>query len=183
MSGLGRIRVIGGQWRGRKLTVKLSPRLRPTPNRLRETLFNWLQPCTQDADCLDLFAGTGSLGFEAVSRGAATATLIENNTGVFEQLKIQCRKFNTRNVSLIRMDALAWLRQNKIQFDLVFLDPPFNQDLVAKSCASLIENRALKPGSLVYVESEPELEMPERWTIRKQSRAGHVQCGLIEYSG
>ena len=181
MAGAGKIRIIGGQWRGRKLTVRLAPELRPTPNRLRETLFNWLQPRIENADCLDLFAGTGALGLEAVSRGAAGATLIEHNDRVFKQLERQCQRFQSGNITLINVEALAWLRRNKTRFDIVFLDPPFNRGLIEKSCRGLISNRTLKHRSLVYVESEPGLDIPKPWMIKKQSRAGHVQCSLIEY--
>jgi len=178
----GKIRIIGGQWRGRKLTVKLAPELRPTPNRLRETLFNWLQPVINGAHCLDMFAGTGALGFEAVSRGAASAVLLENDKKIFQQLELQRNAFAADNITIIKAEALSWITQTQEVFDIVFLDPPFKQGLVKQSCDKLIAYNALTQRGLVYVESEPGLEMPEFWTIRKQSRAGHVQCSLIEYS-
>ena len=154
--------------------------LRPTPDRVRETLFNWLQQFIDGASCLDLYAGTGALGFEAASRGAEKVVLVENDPVLAKQVAENIKTLEASEVLLERSEALSWLKHNSAKFDLVFLDPPFGQGLIEKSCGLLRETNCLKPQALIYIEAEPELELPEYLTIKKQGKAGHVKYLLVE---
>lgn len=176
----GKIRIIGGKWRGRKLPVPEIKLLRPTPDRVRETLFNWLQPVISGASCLDLFAGTGVLGFEAASRGAGSVVLIENDPVLARQIAENIKTLEATEVLLERNEALSWLKNNSTKFDLVFLDPPFGQGLIEKSCDLLRETNCLKTHAMIYIEAEPVLALPDYLTIIKQGKAGHVKFLLAE---
>ena len=176
----GRIRIVGGRWRGRKIQVRDVEQLRPTPDRVRETVFNWLRNHIEGATCLDLFAGTGILGIEAVSRGAAVAVLVEHDRELVISMRMQVETLGSHALEIVHADALEWLSRCEQVFDIVFLDPPFRSGLVAKSCSTLLERELLGPGGLVYVESEPGLNVDvERFEIVKQSSAGQVQYMLL----
>ena len=151
------------------------PLLRPTPDRVRETLFNWLQPVINGAHCLDLFAGTGVLGLEALSRGADSVVLVERDIQLARQLEKNIQWLQANAARLVTIDALQWLQTNHEPFDIVFLDPPFRQDLVFETCKLLIASGAISPGSLVYIESEPSLPLPDELEVIKQGKAGKVQ--------
>ena len=177
----GRIRIIGGKWRGRKLPVPDVAGLRPTPDRVRETLFNWLQPVIAGAHCLDLYAGTGILGLEALSRGAADATLIEHDPVLFAQIR--------RNIGVLdagasarveQAEALQWVAHNKNSFDLVFLDPPFGLGVVVKRALLLKERKCLQPHAMVYMESQPGVQPPDGFRVVKEGKAGKVKFMLME---
>lgn len=178
------LRIVGGQWRGRKLSFPDSPGLRPTPDRVRETLFNWLQPVIEGAHCLDLFAGSGALGFEAVSRGAARVVMIEQGAQVVGALRESIDKLKTTAVELVHGDALAYLTeaQHAEAFDIVFLDPPFEHHLI-ESCAGLLTQRGwLKSEAYIYLETESGLELsglPKPWRITRRKRAGNVAYYLV----
>lgn len=171
----GKIRIIGGKWRGRKLPVLDVPLLRPTPDRVRETLFNWLQPVIDGSRCLDLFAGTGALGLEALSRGADSVVLVEQDMQLARQLEKNIQLLQADAAQLVTGDALQWLQSNRDSFDIVFLDPPFRQDLVFETCRRLIDSGAITAGSLVYIESEPSLPLPEGLAVAKEGKAGKVR--------
>ena len=179
----GRIRIIGGLWRGRKLAVAPVPALRPTPDRVRETLFNWLGPYISGATCLDLFAGTGALGFESLSRGAAAATLLDADPVVVQTLVAHRDTLAADAATILCADARTWLATNPpVPHDIVFVDPPFRQGLVAEITAQL---RAgwLKPHTLVYLEAEkiPILELEAGgWQLTRQGRTRHVEFALAE---
>ena len=126
----GRLRIVGGEWRGRRLSVLDQPGLRPTPDRVRETLFNWLAPLIKGAWCLDLFAGTGALGFEAASRGADRVVMIEKLANVVRVLHENRLLLDARQIEVIHADASPWLAGQAEPFNLVFLDPPFAEDLL-----------------------------------------------------
>jgi 16S rRNA (guanine966-N2)-methyltransferase len=182
----GRLRIVAGQWRGRRLAVPSAPGLRPTPDRVRETLFNWLQGIVPGARCLDLFAGAGGLGFEAASRGAARVVMVEAAPRVAAHLREQVRMLDAADRIDVRTgDALQYLAHCKEVFDLVFLDPPFNTDLVGGALAALADGRCLRSGARVYVEypasGEPPA-LPEGWVIAREDRAGdsaHLLTGPI----
>jgi len=176
----GKVRIIAGKWRGRKLDVIDAPGLRPTPDRVRETLFNWLQQEIVGARCLDLFAGTGALAFEALSRDASEVTLVESDPLVAASLKQHAQSLACENIIIQRADALSWLQQEKNKFDIIFLDPPFHQDLIEKCCSIIIEESLLNTNGLVYIESEKGLVLPECWKVLKQKKAGQVQSMLVE---
>ena len=142
----GRLRIVGGEWRGRRLSVLDQPGLRPTPDRVRETLFNWLAPLIKGAWCLDLFAGTGALGFEAASRGADRVVMIEKLANVVRVLHENRLLLDARQIEVIHADASPWLAGQAEPFNLVFLDPPFAEDLLGPSCAAPRPRRLAREG-------------------------------------
>lgn len=177
----GKLRLIGGQWRGRVLPFPEVNGLRPTGNRIRETLFNWLMPTLPGSRCLDLFAGSGALSLEALSRGAAHATLIEQHPLAIQQLRDNMQTLQTTAAQIIQADGLAWLRQTPAQpFDLVFLDPPFDANLWRPAALALEKGGWLAEQSLIYVEcpSHNLLSMPENWAVHRHKQAGQVQYCL-----
>ena len=176
----GRIRIIGGRWRGRKLPVPDAPGLRPTPDRVRETLFNWLQPLIPGARCLDLYAGTGALGLEALSRGAAHVHFVDNNVVLTDAIQTLARTL-AADATVVTAAAGDWLPGNADHFDVIFLDPPFGQDLLAGIIDLIGEHECLKPGGLVYIESERDPAPLPGLEIKKQKTAGDVQFGLYGF--
>ncbi|MDE0157215.1 MAG: 16S rRNA (guanine(966)-N(2))-methyltransferase RsmD [Gammaproteobacteria bacterium] len=181
MSGTGKIRIIGGQWRGRRLPVTDRPGLRPTPDRVRETLFNWLAGSTGGARCLDLFAGTGALGFEALSRGARCAVMVEQNRELARRLQTSKAALAAASAEIFQAEALAWLGEPRDPFDIVFLDPPFQQDYVKKACALLVNRGHLAPSAYVYTETERGVPSPAPGLKElKQARAGQVEYRLYQ---
>ncbi|ELY2906313.1 16S rRNA (guanine(966)-N(2))-methyltransferase [Cronobacter dublinensis subsp. beijingensis] len=180
-SGSGQIRIIGGQWRGRKLPVPDSPGLRPTTDRVRETLFNWLAPYLVGARCLDCFAGSGALGLEALSRYAASATLLEMERGVAQQLQKNLATLKSSAGKVVNTNTLNFLSQNGEPHDIVFVDPPFRKGLLEETL-TLLETRAwLAPQALIYVESEVENGLPPvpaSWQLHREKVAGQVAYRL-----
>ena len=186
--GSNNLRIIAGQWRGRKLPFPDQPGLRPTPDRVRETLFNWLQPTIEGAHCLDLFTGSGALGLEALSRGAAEATLIDSSKLVVQQLHQNLTLLNAKNARLVLASAPQWLEQQQVEsarFDLVFLDPPFRQGML-ESCCRLLEQKALlSERAQIYIEVERELkilDIPDNWQILRHKDSGQVSSYLCQRS-
>ena len=175
----GKIRIIAGEYRGRRIAVPDRPGLRPTPDRVRETLFNWLGQSLEGLACLDLFAGSGALGFEAASRGAARVVMVEHDRAVFEVLKKSVSVLNARQIELVLEDAFTYLKRTNDRFDVVFLDPPFRQNALPALF------RHLKPasGMRVYVESDEAVAPGERWRELKRARAGQVSYQLLEWRG
>jgi 16S rRNA (guanine966-N2)-methyltransferase len=179
---LGQIRIISGKWRGRKLSVANNDTLRPSPDRVRETLFNWLSPDLPGARCLDLFCGTGVLGIEALSRGAEAATFIDNHSPTIDLLRHQIIRLAAENVQILNVDALSWLRTNTPSaFNVIFLDPPFRQGLIE---ASLDELRRgwLKQNAWVYLETEklPILHLESNgWIVRRQGKTRQIEFALL----
>ncbi|NCH57027.1 16S rRNA (guanine(966)-N(2))-methyltransferase [Cronobacter muytjensii] len=180
-SGSGQIRIIGGQWRGRKLPVPDSPGLRPTTDRVRETLFNWLAPYLVGARCLDCFAGSGALGLEALSRYAASATLLEMERGVAQQLQKNLATLKSSAGKVVNANTLNVLNQNGEPHDIVFVDPPFRKGLLEETL-TLLETRGwLAPQALIYVESEVENGLPPvpaSWQLHREKVAGQVAYRL-----
>lgn len=168
------INIIGGKHRGKKLIVPDAKDLRPTPNLVRETLFNWLQSEIQGLHTLDLFAGSGLLSFEAISRGAGSATLIEKNPKVFQTLKNNSAYFQEGNIKLHCIDALTYIKKNKLtEFQLIFIDAPFSSNLLFQALTLL--NGKVANGCLVYIEHGQALDDLPIATVRlKQKKAGQV---------
>lgn len=178
----GFVRIIAGQWRGKKLAVKDLTGLRPTTDRIKETVFNWLMFDIADKKVLDAFAGAGSLGFEALSRGAAHVTLIEKQKQAAMQLSSNLAELKATNAQVIQQDCLSFLQQQQAPFDLIFIDPPFRQDLAAKCCILLEERQLLTDNALVYIETEIELKTafwPQHWQLKKEKAAGQVVSRLF----
>ncbi|MCC8381200.1 16S rRNA (guanine(966)-N(2))-methyltransferase [Xenorhabdus sp. PB30.3] len=180
-SSLGQIRIIGGKWRGRKLPVPDSEGLRPTTDRVRETLFNWLMPVIQGADCLDCFSGSGALGFEALSRYANSATLIEYDRNVAKQLSNNLALLKADNVKVIQNNTLQHLNQAGTPFDIIFLDPPFRKGMLEETINLLETNGWLAKESWIYVEAESEsaaTAVPANWHLHREKIAGQVAYRL-----
>jgi len=177
----GQIRIIGGQWRGRKLPVPDSAGLRPTTDRVRETLFNWLAADIQQAKCLDCYAGSGALGLEALSRHAASATLLELERPVAQQLEKNLATLGAKSGRVVNTNTLQFLAQKGDEHQLVFIDPPFRQGLLEKTTQLLESNGWLSDGALVYVESEVEHGIPPvpvNWQLHREKIAGQVAYRL-----
>ncbi|MFT5034025.1 MAG: 16S rRNA (guanine966-N2)-methyltransferase [Bacteroidia bacterium] len=149
---LGKLRIIGGQWRGRKLSFPVADGLRPTGDRIRETLFNWLAPEIEGAHCLDLFAGSGALGLEALSRGAASCTFIESNRLAADAIRDHLRILNCAAGTVVEASALTWLEHDTQRFDIIFIDPPFSANLYQPSIQALEQQGKLKAGGKLYLE-------------------------------
>ncbi len=188
VSATSSLRIIAGQWRGRKLPILTSDGLRPTGDRLRETLFNWLAPYIPRARCLDLFAGTGALGLEALSRGAESATLLELDRVVASQLRRNCATLDATHADVIETSALDWLsQQNGVAdaeprtFDLVFVDPPFAADLWQAAIDALAQHPILAPDAVIYIETpkQVQLQVPEDWLLHRRKQVGAVCCYLF----
>ncbi|VEB95015.1 Ribosomal RNA small subunit methyltransferase D [Cedecea lapagei] len=181
-AGSGQIRIIGGQWRGRKLPVPDSPGLRPTTDRVRETLFNWLAPSMVDAHCLDCFAGSGALGLEALSRYAASATLIEMDRAVSQQLQKNLATLKASNGKVLNANTLSVLSQPGTPHNVVFVDPPFRKGLLDETLSLLEKNGWLADEALIYVESEVENGLPivpASWALHREKVAGQVAYRLF----
>ncbi|BBG60099.1 Ribosomal RNA small subunit methyltransferase D [Providencia rustigianii] len=181
-ASLGQIRVIGGKWRGRKLPVRDSEGLRPTTDRIKETLFNWLMPVIRDARCLDCFAGSGSLGFEALSRFANHVTFIELEKSNAQLLNENKDRLQADNATVINSNSLSFLSQNGTPYDVVFIDPPFRKGLLSETVQLLEKNQWLADESWIYVESEAELpltDIPANWQLHREKVAGQVAYRLF----
>lgn len=179
----GQVRIIGGQWRGRKIVVPDVLDLRPTPDRVRETLFNWLSSTISGAHCLDAFAGSGALGFEALSRGAAHVVMVDQSTAVVTLLKQELAMFKAENADIYAATMPAQLKKPMKPFDIVFLDPPFSHDLLLPTCQYLEENGLLAAHALIYLEAKTTLDetaLPANWRIIKSKKAGQVAYHLAE---
>ena len=181
--GSGQIRIIAGDWRGRKLPVADIPGLRPTSDRVRETVFNWLAPYIPGARVLDCFSGTGALSLEALSRGAREAVMLEMATPAVNTLKSNLAMLKAGNGNVVDTDSLRFLNQPAEQpFDVIFLDPPFRQGLLEETCRLLSDNNYLHADSIIYVEVEKELNplpVPETWQLIKSKNAGQVSFNLL----
>jgi 16S rRNA (guanine966-N2)-methyltransferase len=180
------LRIIGGQWRGRKLRFADGRGLRPTPDRVRETLFNWLMPHLPGARCLDLFAGSGALAFEALSRGAAQVVMVDNNARVVSQLRDNLTLLGNPCVQLIQADSVKWLQHDATKiFNIVFLDPPY-ADKVLPECINLLEQgNWLANDAWVYIElpSRDDLPvLPDNWRWYRNKQAGQVGYHLAHRS-
>jgi len=179
--GKSRVRIIGGEHRGRRIAVADRPGLRPTPDRVRETLFNWLGQRLDGLACLDLFAGSGALGFEAASRGAARVVMVENDRDAFRALEAARKTIGFAAVELVFGDAFEYLQRDGEAFDVVFLDPPFRQNALAAALERL--PRRLAPRARVYLEAPDPLEARAGWGELRRSRAGQVSYQLLEWRG
>ena len=177
------LRIIAGSWRGRRLRFPDVEDVRPTPDRVRETLFNWLGPRVHGARCLDLFAGSGALGLEALSRGAAEVVFVERNTVAARALRELLTEWGAQNAHVERADALAWLEGTSRPFDIVFIDPPFAAGLHVPAAQRLEARGWLAPDARVYLEAparEPLPELPREWQALKAKQAGEVGYHLFE---
>jgi len=179
----GKLRIIGGTWRSRLLPVIEQEGLRPTTDRVRETLFNWLQADLPGARCLDMFAGSGALGFEAASRGAKQVLMLEQSAAACEVLQQNINTLPAPQIDCIQVDALQWLPIQSQVFDVVFIDPPYASQLLAKVCSLLETHSLLVDNALIYVEQSSKQvlpALPTNWQILKQKKAGQIGYYLLK---
>ncbi|AMO58404.1 hypothetical protein GZ77_19210 [Endozoicomonas montiporae] len=181
--GSGQIRIIAGDWRGRKLPVADLPGLRPTSDRVRETVFNWLAPYLPGARVLDCFSGTGALSLEALSRGAKEAVMLEMATPAVKMLKSNLSLLKADNGQVVATNSLQFLSKSCVEaFDVIFLDPPFRQGMLEETCHLLQTNGYVHEQTIVYVEVEKELDplpVPDNWQPLKSKQAGQVSFNLM----
>jgi len=173
-----RVRVIAGLWRSRLIEFPSVAGLRPSPDRVRETLFNWLGRDLTGMVCLDLFAGSGALGFEALSRGAASVVMVEKNPVAVNALRKNAQTLGATNLSIVRGDALEFARGARSRFDIIFIDPPYGLGLQTAALAAVVGS--LRAGGRVYVESDSVLDALRGWRVLRRSRAGKVHFHLLE---
>ncbi|MBY0500088.1 MAG: 16S rRNA (guanine(966)-N(2))-methyltransferase RsmD [Nitrosomonas sp.] len=175
----GKIRIIGGQWRSRLLTFPGHPDLRPTANRVRETIFNWLEQDLSGLRCLDLFAGSGALGFEAASRGAAHVVMVDNDVQVYKALRENKERLQAMQVELLLMNALDFMQSDVRKFDVIFLDPPYRLDLLPQLMSLLSSH--LEEDGLVYSEARDTWTPDKQWRVHRSAKAGTVRYQLLEF--
>jgi 16S rRNA (guanine966-N2)-methyltransferase len=179
----GKLRIIGGMWRSRQIVFSDAPGLRPTPGRVRETLFNWLQTDIANSRCLDLYAGSGALGFEAASRGAKQVVLVENHAATCQKLRENITTLGAEQISIAPFPVERYLQSPAGNYDLVFLDPPFGEDRVSPTCQLLEARGWLADYAKIYVEAERSLtlaDMPGNWRLLKNKAAGQVGFYLFQ---
>ncbi|WP_323813365.1 16S rRNA (guanine(966)-N(2))-methyltransferase RsmD [Cellvibrio sp. NN19] len=181
-AGNNQLRIIGGLWRGRKLNFPDVDGLRPTGDRIRETLFNWLAPDMQGAHCLDLFAGSGALGLEALSRGAESSLLLEKHPAAAAQLRANLQLLKAENGRVEQADSLQWLNSAQVshRFDIVFIDPPFALDLWNAVVAALENREWLADEAVIYLEAprDAQLQLPANWQLHRDKQAGQISYRL-----
>lgn len=183
----GHIRIISGKWKGKKLPILEVQGLRPTGDRLKETLFNWLMFDVQQAQVLDLFAGSGSLGLEALSRGAKQVTFIEQHPQAAQQIRTNLKQLNESNSQVVQQDCLAWLNRvtseqhlSKQAYNLVFIDPPFERDLLVQCLQALEQAALLAKQAWIYIESEHTLQyaVPSSWQLHREKKTSQALARL-----
>lgn len=185
------VRVIGGQWRGSRIEFAEAQGLRPTSDRIRETLFNWLSADMADARCLDLFAGSGVLAFEALSRGALEVYALEKNTTVYQRILANCERLRAHDLSLLNVDSADWLRGEASEgdhpqnggFDIAFVDPPFHDDIDPQLLTLLESSGVLLPHAKIYLEQRAATDgwqIPAGWEILRDKKAGSVRFSLYQ---
>jgi 16S rRNA (guanine966-N2)-methyltransferase len=177
------VRIIAGHWRGRKISFHdYDNAIRPTPDRVRETLFNWLAPYIVDANCLDLYAGSGVLGLEALSRGAANVIAVEQQRKICQDI-LAVKELLHATLTVVQADVAAWLTNNGRPFDIIFLDPPYNQNVLPNCLQLLHNNHWVKNGSLIYYENNSAIladSLPQHWHVLKEDKAGQVYYYLAQ---
>ncbi len=182
----GRLRIVAGNWRSRVLPIADVDGLRPTNERIRETLFNWIGPSIHGLTCLDLFAGTGALGFEALSRGASHVDFVEISPVALKKLKESAATLNASGARIHRQDAEAFLKLGNGPWNLIFLDPPFQDQTQEHLCRLIAEHGCLTDGGRVYVEQardQQPIALPEGWTSLRAKTAGNVRYSLLQGAG
>lgn len=177
MAKSNRVRIVGGAWRSRMLPFPDVPGLRPTPDRVRETLFNWLGQLLDGKVCLDLFSGSGALGFEALSRGARQVVMVERDAKVAHALRSNAATLNAENCELVVADALKFLDRETRRFDIIFVDPPYDLHLLPRVLPRLLA--CLSDDGMVYAESDTPLDAGPEWQVWRSGSAGQVHYYLL----
>lgn len=177
-----KVRIIGGRWRGRRIEFASVPGLRPTKDFIRETVFNWLAPSIAGSRCLDLFAGSGVLGFEAASRGASEVVLVENNPFVIQGLEAQKQLLDATQVKIVAQSAQRYIQNEKNCFDIIFLDPPFAQGVMTEMLLGIKTHNVLTPNGRIYIElprSSAAEDIFAQWPVLKNKTMGAVCYALL----
>ncbi len=181
----GKLRIIGGKYKGRQIRFTAAEGLRPTAERIRETLFNWLQIHIETSNCLDLFAGSGALGFEALSRGAKKVVFVESNRKAASMIKQTLAQLSSINDAVINQEATSYLTKCEQKFEIVFLDPPYKSELLQKSIDALHLHSLIKINGWAYIEyaehSDPP-EVPDTWELYRSTKAGDAKACLYRVS-
>lgn len=178
----GQVRLIAGRWRGRQLPIADVEGLRPTPDRVRETVFNWLQLVIGNSRCLDLFSGSGALGFEAASRGAESVTMVELDVSATKQLRENKSLLAAEHCQIENKTAQQFIASNSQQYDIVFIDPPYQADLWSEIAQQLVEKNTLVDNAHIYLECSSKGELPalpNHWQLMKDKKAGEVRYCLF----
>lgn len=185
-SAVRQLRIIGGQWRGRKLAFTPAEGLRPTGDRVRETLFNWLAPMINEARCADLFAGSGALGLEALSRGALHCDFVDTSAAAIKQIGLHLETLDARGrADCHTLPATQYLETAAQSLDIVFIDPPFDRALTGECCQALAKSGQLSDQALIYIETptkEALTYLPEDWDLHREKSAGGVAFRLFRHS-
>ncbi len=174
-----KVRVIGGKWRGRVISFPSNAGLRPTPNRVRETVFNWLGQDMSGRVCLDLFAGSGAMGIEAASRGSEQVVMVESSPRVYSALQANLQKLRADQIELLMIDALEFIISDQRLFDVIFLDPPYQLGLLPELLNTLPLH--LTKDGMIYLEADEPPEPDENWSVWRAGRAGKVHYQLLKY--
>jgi 16S rRNA (guanine966-N2)-methyltransferase len=177
MDAQSSIRIIGGKWRSRKVSFITKDALRPTPDRVRETLFNWLAPYIHGAVCLDLYAGSGVLGLEALSRGAQSVVALENDRDNYQKILQAKEILQADTLEVLHKNVLDWLQTPKFTADIIFVDPPYKQEILIQTLQLLEANNWVSPDGMIYFEQDKPLELselPANWTLWRNSKASKV---------
>ncbi|QCI24145.1 16S rRNA (guanine(966)-N(2))-methyltransferase RsmD [Buchnera aphidicola (Muscaphis stroyani)] len=176
----GKIYIISGKLKRQKISLINTPNIKPTTNRIRETLFNWLERHIKNARCLDCFSGSGALGIEAISRHAAFVTSLEINKKTAYKLTKNVKKLNISNMNVIHTDTFHWLKKRRKPYDIIFVDPPYKKQLIKKTLNLLEDRKWLKEDSLVYIEKEKKhsLVMPKNWILYKKKNTRKIEFYL-----
>ncbi len=179
----GQLRIIGGHWRGRKLSFPAIEGLRPTSDRVRETLFNWLQLDIPGKRCLDLFAGSGALGLEALSRGATEVVMVEQNRNAVQQIRQHLKNLDCQSGHVENNNVFKYLQSTAKSFDVVFIDPPYQLGCLTECCQLLEKNDWLKDQAFIYLEDaskKPPPELPDNWQLKRSKKAGEIAYHLAQ---
>ena len=183
---MNQLRIIAGKHRSRKITFATVEGLRPTHNRIRETIFNWLQPVIENSDCLDAFAGSGAMGFEAISRGTKHTTFIDISQKVIDHLQRNAFQLQTTNADYYCCDFMQHNPIQNKQFDIVFLDPPFQKNILLEACHLLVSRDLLKPNAFITLEfSKNSIDinkLPKQWVIKKQKNTQTLSYMLCQFN-
>ncbi len=181
----GSLHIIGGRWRGQKLRPADSEGLRPTPGRVRETLFNWLRPYITGSRCLDLFAGSGALGFEAMSEGAAQLTMVDINAKVVSSLRQSRQLLQADHCQIKHSAATTFLKSNTDEFDIIFLDPPYHANIWTETAHQLVDTHTLSHHARIYIECPARSglpSLPDTWQLIRDNKAGNIRYSLFIYT-
>ncbi|AXN02271.1 16S rRNA (guanine(966)-N(2))-methyltransferase [Candidatus Purcelliella pentastirinorum] len=177
------IRIISGKWKGKKIIIPNIKKLKPTKDIIKETLFNWIEPYIYKSSCLDCFAGSGSLGLEALSRNASSVTFLEKNKYIIKILKKNIKKLKILNTKIINTNALKWIKKTKKKYNLIFIDPPFKTNLITQIVKIIKINKCLKNKSLIYIEKnnkDKNIKLPKNWEIYKTKYTKNITYSIYK---